>query len=99
MPALLRPAKGRHGLVDHEKMFCPVVANGQDIFDLRGIDRGHGCVVIVRPDQHVAHVLSLEDHAGIADFFSAFMLNGQQAVPRRDGASKAPLGFSQQPAL
>ncbi|WP_145145219.1 FAD-binding monooxygenase [Roseomonas gilardii] len=95
MPALLRPAKGRHGLVDHEKMFCPVLVEGQDIFDLRGIDRRRGCVVIVRPDQHVAHVLPLEDHAGIAGFFEAFMLDRQRATRRPDATSR-PL---EQPAL
>ncbi|MCG7361518.1 FAD-binding monooxygenase [Roseomonas sp. ACRSG] len=75
MPALLRPAKGRHGLTDYEKVFCPDLKNGPDIFALRGIDRARGCVVIVRPDQHVAHVLPLDDHAGLAEFFAGFMLD------------------------
>ena len=74
MPPLLRPAKGRHGLIDYEKMFCPDLKNGPDIFDLRGIDRAEGCVVIVRPDQHVAHILPLDDHTGITGFFDGFML-------------------------
>ncbi|EHM01755.1 FAD binding domain protein [Acetobacteraceae bacterium AT-5844] len=74
MPSLLRPAKGRHGLIDYEKMFCPDLKNGPDIFDLRGIDRAQGCVVIVRPDQHIAHILPLDDHAGISRFFDGFML-------------------------
>jgi phenol 2-monooxygenase len=74
MPTLLRPAKGRHGLTDYEKIFCPDLKRGPDIFDLRGINRVNGCVVIVRPDQHVAHVLPLEDHVGIATFFGRFML-------------------------
>ena len=75
MPALLRPAKGRYGLTDYEKIFCPDLKDGPDIFDLRGVDRARGCVVIVRSDQHVAHVLPLEDHAGIAAFFGGFMLD------------------------
>jgi phenol 2-monooxygenase len=75
MPALLRPAKGRYGLTDYEKIFCPDLKQSPDIFDLRGIDRSAGCVVIVRPDQHVAHVLPLDDHAGIATFFGTFMLD------------------------
>ncbi len=73
MPALLLPAKGRLGLRDYEKMFCPDLKSGRDIFDMRGIDRERGCVVIVRPDQYVAHVLPLDDHAGIRDFFAKFM--------------------------
>lgn len=75
MPALLRPAKGRHGLTDYEKIFCPDLKNGPDIFAFRGIDRARGCVVVVRPDQHVAHVLPLDDHAGLTEFFARFMLD------------------------
>ena len=39
------PAKGRYGLRDYEKMFCPDLKNRNDIFDLRGIDRNSGCMV------------------------------------------------------
>jgi phenol 2-monooxygenase len=74
MPALLLPQKGRYGLRDYEKMFCPDLKSGSDIFDLRGINRGQGCIVLVRPDQYVAHVLPLDDHAGLAAFFDRFML-------------------------
>jgi phenol 2-monooxygenase len=73
MPGLLRPAKGRYGLADYEKVFCADPKRGHDIFELRGIDRARGCVVIVRPDQHVGDVLPLDDHLGIAAFFSGFM--------------------------
>ena len=51
----LFPAKGRYGLRDMEKLFCPDPA--KDIFDLRGIDRHTGALVVVRPDQYVAHIL------------------------------------------
>ncbi|MGY4337115.1 phenol 2-monooxygenase [Bradyrhizobium sp. LM2.9] len=61
MPALLLPRKGRYGLIDYEKMFCPDLKNGQDVFTMRGIDRKAGCMVVVRPDQYVATVLPLED--------------------------------------
>src|SRR5690606_34163918 len=74
MPAFLLPRKGRHGLIDYEKMFCPDLKSGQDIFDMRGIDRRRGCVVIVRPDQYVAHVLPLDAHAELAGFFDGFMV-------------------------
>ena len=74
LPALLRPAKGDLGLVDYEKVFCPDMKNGPDIFDLRGIDRSAGCVVIVRPDQYVAHILPLDAHAELATFFSGVLL-------------------------
>lgn len=73
MPALLRPRKGRHGLYDYEKVFCPD-PRGADIFDLRGIDRRRGALVVVRPDQYVAHVLPLDAHQALAEFFAGFML-------------------------
>ncbi len=74
MPALLLPAKGRYGLRDYEKMFCPDLKSGQDIFAMRGIDRKTGCIVVVRPDQYVAEVLPLDAYAGLAAFFDGFML-------------------------
>jgi phenol 2-monooxygenase/3-hydroxybenzoate 4-monooxygenase len=74
MPALLRPLKGRYGLCDHEKVFCPDLRNGPDIFDLRGIDRQKGALIVVRPDQYVAHVLPLDAHQVLAAFFAGFML-------------------------
>ena len=39
-----------------------------------GIDRATGCTIVVRPDQHVAHVLPLDDHEGLATFCAGFML-------------------------
>jgi len=73
MPSLLLPRKGRYGLRDYEKIFCADLKGGNDIFTLRGIDRERGCVVIVRPDQYVAHVLPLDDLAGLAAYFDGFM--------------------------
>jgi phenol 2-monooxygenase len=74
MPAFLQPLKGRYGLRDYEKMFCPELNGRGDIFDMRGIDRNSGCVVIVRPDQYVANVLPLDAHGEIAEFFDRFMI-------------------------
>jgi phenol 2-monooxygenase len=74
MPSLLLPPKGRYGLRDYEKMFCPDLKNGHDIFAMRGIDRNAGCMVVVRPDQYVAHVLPLDAHAELAAFFDGFMV-------------------------
>lgn len=74
MPPLLLPNKGRYGLLDYEKMFCPDLKSGHDVFAMRGIDRTAGCMVVVRPDQYVANVLPLDDFAGLASYFDAFML-------------------------
>lgn len=74
LPDLLLPQKGRYGLRDHEKVFCADLKNTPDIFDLRGIDRRQGALIVVRPDQYVAHVLPLGTHEALADFFAGFML-------------------------
>ena len=74
MPALLLPRKGRYGLRDYEKMYCPDLKGGHDIFAMRGIDREAGCMVVVRPDQYVAHVLPLDGYKQLAAFFDGFML-------------------------
>ena len=47
---------------------------GQDIFDMRSIDRARGCMVVVRPDQYVAHVLPLDAYAELAAYFDGFMV-------------------------
>lgn len=73
MPPLLLPRKGRYGLIDYEKMFCPDLKSGHDVFAMRGIDRKAGCMVVVRPDQYVAQVLRLDDYAGLASYFDGFM--------------------------
>jgi phenol 2-monooxygenase len=75
VPALLLPQKGRYGLRDYEKMFCADIRGGNDIFAIRGIDREAGCMVVVRPDQYVAHVLPLDGYRQLASFFDGFMLS------------------------
>lgn len=74
MPSILLPRKGRYGLCDYEKVFCSDLKSGQDIFTMRGIDREQGCMVIVRPDQYVAHVLPLDGFTQLAAFFEGFMM-------------------------
>jgi phenol 2-monooxygenase len=83
MPDALRPAKGRFALRDAEKVFCAPLKSGADIFDARGIDRAAGALVIVRPDQYVAHVLPLDDHAALAAFFEGFLLPLHDEAPAR----------------
>ena len=74
LPGLLFPPKGRYGLRDYEKAFCAVADVAQDIYALRGIDRAQGCLVVVRPDQYIAHVLPMGDTDALAAFFAGFML-------------------------
>ncbi|MGH3412432.1 MAG: FAD-dependent monooxygenase [Marmoricola sp.] len=68
LPELLRPATGRLGLTDYEKALCADQVNGPDIFDLRGIDRERGALVVVRPDQYVAQVLPLDADQELTGF-------------------------------
>ena len=74
MPSVLLPRKGRFGLIDYEKIFCPD-PKADDIFDLRGVDRETGCIIVVRPDQYVSQVLPLDGHEALADFFAAILID------------------------
>jgi phenol 2-monooxygenase len=76
MPSVLRPRKGRFGLVDEEKVFCPDPK--ADVFDLREIDRDAGCLVVVRPDQYVAHVLPLDAHQAVTDFLAGILVDADE---------------------
>lgn len=69
----LSPPKGRYGLRDYEKTFCADLDGDEDIFDQRGVDRESGCMVVVRPDQHVANVLPLDARQSLSAFFAGFM--------------------------
>ncbi|RZL94920.1 MAG: 3-hydroxybenzoate 4-monooxygenase [Variovorax sp.] len=75
LPSILLPRKGCFGLIDYEKAYCAELKNGPDIFDLRGIDRRKGAMVVVRPDQYVSNVLPLEAHDELAAFFGRFLLD------------------------
>jgi phenol 2-monooxygenase (NADPH) len=76
MPSVLLPRKGKFGLIDYEKMFCPD-PKAEDIFELRGVNRETGCIVVVRPDQYVSHVLPLHGHEALADFFTGILTDGK----------------------
>ncbi|UTW03097.1 FAD-dependent monooxygenase [Amphritea atlantica] len=69
MPALLCPTKGRLGLQDHEKVFCVDHKGLGDIYDMRGINREQGCMIVVRPDQYIAQVLPLDGYQQLAALF------------------------------
>jgi phenol 2-monooxygenase len=83
MPSVLLPRKGRLGLIDYEKVFCPDPASG-DIFELRGVDCESGCIVVVRPDQYVAHVLPLDAYEQLDAFFGGILI-----ATSRDGSRLA----------
>jgi phenol 2-monooxygenase (NADPH) len=83
LPSMLMPRKGCFGLIDYEKAYCADLKDGPDIFDLRGIDRGEGVIVVVRPDQYVSNVLPLDAHDELSAFFGNILLD------RHPGAAPA----------
>ncbi|MCS5733866.1 FAD-binding monooxygenase [Herbiconiux daphne] len=72
VPPIFLPRTGPFGLIDYEKVYA--AAPGDDVFDLRGVDRDSGCVVVVRPDQYVAHVLPFTATDELARFFAGALL-------------------------
>jgi len=76
MPSVLLPNKGKFGLIDYEKMFCPD-PKSDDIFELRAVNRVTGCMVVVRPDQYVAQLLPLHGHEALADFFAGILIDAK----------------------
>jgi phenol 2-monooxygenase len=72
VPPIFLPRVGPFGVIDYEKVYA-VDPRHEDIFEARGIDRG-GCVVVVRPDQYVAHVLPLTARDELTRFFAANMV-------------------------
>ncbi len=74
LPSLLCPTKGKLGLQDHEKAFCVDHKGQGNFYDMRGIDREQGCMIIVRPDQYIAHILPLDAYDELSEFFSGIFL-------------------------
>lgn len=86
---LLQPTKGKFGLKDYEKVFSAEQTNGlllgtipgleanQDIYQLRGVDRTQGAVVVVRPDQYIAQVLPLNEYAAFDEYFATYLIDAK----------------------
>jgi len=74
MPDRLFPVKGALGLRDYEKVFAADPSQG-DIYTMRGICRA-GCLVLVRPDQYVAHILPLDGVADLTAFLRPILAPG-----------------------
>jgi len=70
-PRAFLPEVGPFSLTARDRVFG--THPEQDIFAERGISR-EGCVVVVRPDQYVAHVLPLSDPSALAAFFEPIFL-------------------------
>ena len=77
VPQVFLPRVGPFELVDYEKVYAAGTSEEvpDDVFDLRGLDRG-GVVVVVRPDQYVAHVLPLDATEELGEFFEGALRAG-----------------------
>ena len=73
MSSLLKPKTGSLGLQDHGKVFCVDHKGLGDIFDMRGINRDSGCLIVVRPDQYVANVLPLAAYDKLSAYFAGVL--------------------------
>lgn len=79
LPEILLARSGPLGLQDWEKVWASDPRN--DVFAARGI-AASGAVVVVRPDQYVAHVLPLNARTELADFFAGFLVEQGSTVLR-----------------
>ncbi|WP_345751491.1 FAD-dependent monooxygenase [Microbacterium rhizophilus] len=85
LPEILRPRNGALGLVDYEKAYtaAPVGSAATadiDVFRARGVDRETGALVVVRPDQYIAHVLPLDGYEELAAFFDRILTPAAAAI-------------------
>ncbi|KAK7432212.1 hypothetical protein QQZ08_001157 [Neonectria magnoliae] len=75
-PEVLRPYDEIEGW-DYHKIFVDDQSYHEGhghLYETFGISRDEGCVVILRPDQHVSYVGKMDDYKSVDGFFSAFML-------------------------
>ncbi len=72
LSGILLPHKGRYGLIDYEKAFT--VDPASNIFTVRGINAQQGAMVLVRPDQYIAHVLPLDGYLELEAFLKPIFI-------------------------
>ncbi|KAK5061600.1 hypothetical protein LTR84_008144 [Exophiala bonariae] len=81
IPKYFWPVTGKWQMRDLHKVFIDERSyNSGDgkAYETYKIDSDRGAIVIVRPDQYVSKVLSIEDTAGIGAFFDGFALPRQE---------------------
>ena len=74
VPDVFKPEVGPFQLTDLHKVYGTL--KDENIFEQRGLSRD-GVIVIVRPDQYVANVLSLTATAELAEFFAPLLARDQ----------------------
>jgi phenol 2-monooxygenase (NADPH) len=91
LPTVFHPFDEKRGW-DYEKVFVDdrCIYNGHgEAYQGYGVDRERGCVVIARPDQHVAWIGELEDVHEVDFYFSQFLipLNEQHGTMIANGSA------------
>ncbi|KAK3391193.1 phenol hydroxylase [Podospora didyma] len=82
-PDMLHPFDKYKGW-DYDKVFVDDVSYHEgfgDAYTNYGVDKEHGCVVAVRPDQYVGWVGDLEDFEGLQRYFEGCLVLRDGTVP------------------
>jgi phenol 2-monooxygenase len=77
IPDYFWPKSGKWGIRDLHKTYLDdehYNSGHGHAYKIYGVDPDVGAVVIVRPDQHVSVVTTLDDFDGIAKFFAGFLI-------------------------
>ncbi|ETI22150.1 hypothetical protein G647_06223 [Cladophialophora carrionii CBS 160.54] len=81
LPELLRPFDPKLGY-DYWKCFANNNAGDEGDFDDAyakwGVDKDEGCLVVIRPDQHVSLVCGLQEVGEVEQFFSTILVPQQR---------------------
>lgn len=72
LPDILHPWSASKGH-NYYKIFAKDNESGDDIYRAFGIDEQVGCLVVVRPDQHVGYIGELEDLDSVGRYFERIL--------------------------
>ncbi|KAK7419247.1 hypothetical protein QQX98_003399 [Neonectria punicea] len=75
-PEVLRPYDEIEGW-DYHKIFVDDQSYHEGhghLYETFSISRDEGCIVVLRPDQHISYVGKMDDYKSVDGFFSAFMV-------------------------
>ncbi|PWY65706.1 phenol 2-monooxygenase [Aspergillus heteromorphus CBS 117.55] len=77
IPKVFYPITGKNQIRDLHKIFFDDESYNKGhghVYDHLGISPDKGAIIIVRPDQYVSAVFSLDDYRRIGEFFEGFMI-------------------------
>lgn len=78
IPESFYPFSGKNNIRDLHKIFFDDESynkgHGQ-VYEYLGISPEKGAIVIVRPDQYVSAVISMDDYAQLGKFFDGFLIS------------------------